>query len=607
MCGIAGFNWEDKDRIRQLADLLSHRGPEQQGYHVSDGISLGHKRLCILDLSEKGTQPIYNEDGSVCIIYNGETYNFAELRKELETLGHRFVSKTDTEVVVHGYEQWGTDVLKKMNGQFALCIFDRRHRRLVLARDRMGIKPLYYHFKDGRFVFGSELKVLLKSDIEKHIDQRSLNHYLLFGYIPSGCSILQDVKQLLPGYYLTFDLDDNRIECCEPFWRLRYDQPLDMSADEMILRLRELLDTSVRRRLISDVPLGAFLSGGIDSSILVSIMHKYVKELRTFSIRFDYADFNESTYAEIVSRKFDTIHHEIAFCAGDVLDLIPKLTYFYDEPFADYSMIPTYLVSKVAREHVTVSLSGTGGDELFGGYSRYTEFGLLKKLNHMPFVLRKAVDLAVAGANGLLKNDKLNKLRCFLGEELDDTSLYLMLLSYMFRDRRESVSRLKEFAEFSRYFRHFDDMTNLMCFDLNEYLPGDLFIKEDRASMAVSLEARVPYLDHELVEFAAALPTTMKIRKGEKKYILKKAYEDVLPKEILERKKQGFGVPLVHYFRNELKDFAYQAIFEFDEYEYYDKSRIRKYWDRHQAKRSDYSRIFWTIIMFNLWYKQWLK
>ncbi|RKY09582.1 MAG: asparagine synthase (glutamine-hydrolyzing) [Planctomycetota bacterium] len=607
MCGIAGFNWEDKDKIRQLADLLSHRGPEQQGYHVADGISLGHKRLCILDLSEKGTQPIYNEDGSVCIVYNGETYNFAELRKELETFGRRFVSKTDTEVVLHGYEQWGTDVLKKMNGQFALCIHDKNQNRLILARDRLGIKPLYYYNKDGRFIFGSELKVLLKSDIEKTIDSRSLNHYMLFGYVPSGCSILQDVKQLPPAHYLVFDLNENRIQCRERFWRLQYDKSSEVADDEMVLRIRELLDTSVRRRLISDVPLGAFLSGGVDSSILVAIMRKYVKELRTFSIKFDYADFNESSWAQIVSQKFDTIHHEIAFNAGDVCDLIPNLVHFYDEPFADYSMIPTYLVSKVARDYVTVSLSGAGGDELFGGYPRYTEFPILKKLNHMPFALKRAADLAIRTTNLLLKNDKLNKLRCFLADPLDDTYLYLMLFSYMFRDTGEQVSRLDEFSEFSRYFCHGDDMTNLMCFDLNEYLPADLFTKEDRASMAVSLETRVPFLDHELVEYAATLPTTAKIRNREKKYILKKAYENDLPKEILQRKKQGFGVPLVHYFRDELKDFAYRTIFEFDEYEYYDKSEIRKYWDRHQAKRSDYSRIFWTIIMFNLWHREWLK
>ncbi|MBE0534891.1 MAG: asparagine synthase (glutamine-hydrolyzing) [Phycisphaerae bacterium] len=607
MCGIVGFNWQDNDSIRQLADLLAHRGPEQQGFHVADGISLGHKRLCILDLSERAAQPIYSEDRSMCIVYNGETFNFQQLRQELEKLGHTFISDTDTEVVLHGYEQWGAEVLKKMNGQFAFCIYDGRRKRLFLGRDRLGIKPLYYCDHAGRFIFGSELKVLLRSGIDTQIDQRSLDHYLLFGYVPNGSSMLRHVRQLLPGHYLEYDLDNRCVASCEPYWQVHYEPRLDSTEDEMILRLRELLDASVRRQLVSDVPLGAFLSGGVDSSILVSIMRKYVTDLRTFSIRFDYEDFNESRYAEMVSRQFNTLHHEIAFAAADVCDLIPKLVHYYDEPFADCSMIPTYLVSKVAREHVTVSLSGTGSDEIFGGYPRYTEYPLLKRLNHLPAALKALLDPAVAGANLFLKNDKLNKLRCFLGARLDDTSLYLMLFSYMFRDKSEQPSQLAAFAEYGRHFHHTDDQTRLMSFDLNEYLPADLLVKEDRASMAVSLEARVPFLDHELVEFAAALPPDMKIRRGQKKYLLKKAYEDVLPREILYRRKQGFGVPLVHYLRKELKDFAYQAIFDFDEYDYYDKSRIRHYWDRHQAKRSDYSRIFWTIIMFNLWYKQWLK
>ncbi len=607
MCGIVGFNWQDSDKVRRLADLLSHRGPEQEGFHVADGVSLGHKRLCILDLSQRAAQPIYNEDRSMCIVYNGETFNFKELRRRLEDLGHRFASDTDTEAVLHGYEQWGADVLGRMNGQFAFCIHDARQKRLFLARDRLGIKPLYYYDNDRRFIFGSELKVLLESGVEKRIDQHALSHYLLFGYVPNSSSILCNAKQVPPGHCLVYDLENCRIESCDSFWQLRYEPRPDVSEAEMIARLRELLDASVRRRLLSDVPLGAFLSGGVDSSILVSIMRKYVDELRTFSIRFDCPDFNESSWAQIVSRRFNTLHHEIAFSAADVLELIPRLVYHYDEPFADFSMIPTYLVSKVAREYVTVSLSGTGGDELFGGYPRYTEFPMLRKLNRLPRPLKAAVDSAVLASNLVLKNDKLNKLRCFLGQTLDDASIYLMLFSYMFRDKTEQVAGLEAFAEYNRHFVHPDYLTSLMSFDLHEYLPADLLVKEDRASMAVSLEARVPFLDHELVEFAAALPSSMKISCGRKKYLLKKACEDVLPPEILNRRKQGFGVPLVHYFRGELKDFAYQAIFDSDDCGCFDKKIIRRYWDRHQQKRSDYSRILWTVIMLNMWYRQWMK
>jgi asparagine synthase (glutamine-hydrolysing) len=606
MCGIVGFNWEDEKKIRSLAALLHHRGPEQEGFHVADGVSLGHKRLCIIDLSLKGRQPIYNEDKTICVSYNGEIFNFEGLKQELEKAGHQFESHTDTEVLVHGYEQWGTGLLEKLNGQFAFCIFDKKKNIFFLARDRLGIKPLYYYCDDRNFIFGSELKVFLRSDIRKEINKNALDYYLIFGNTPFEQSILDGVKKLPAGCYLIYNLKERKLQKYQRYWAVSFDEQTDFSEEELKRQIADRLEESVRMQLISDVPLGAFLSGGVDSSIIVSIMRKYVSELNTFSIRFDRPDYNESQYAKIVSDKFQTIHHEIEFNAESVRDLITELPYYYDEPFGDSSMIPTCLVCRVAKKYVTVSLSGTGGDELFGGYPRYNKFIVLKKLNLLPTAFKYILGRSVEAANLLLKKDGFNKLVTFLGRRQPDYIIYLQLFSYMFRSKDESIEKLAPFDYLRKHFRYDDDITNTMNFDINEYLPDCLLVKEDRASMAVSLEARVPFLDHQLVEFAATIPPGFKIKMGRKKYILKKAFSDVLPREILYRRKQGFGVPLEHYFRDKLRDYTYGEIFDFDAYNYYDKNLLKELWARHQQKISDYSRLFWSIMMFNLWFKKWM-
>ena len=589
-----------------LADLLNHRGPEQEGFHVRDGVSIGHKRLRIIDLSEKGRQPFYNEDGSICVTFNGEIFNFPEIKQSLEKEGHIFTSHTDTEVLVHGYEQWGTGLLERLNGQFAFCIFDKNRKIFFLARDRLGIKPLYYYCDNKKFIFGSELKVFLKGDVEKRINQNAMNYYLLFGNTPFDQSIIEGVKKLPAGCMLVYDLTAKKITQHNKYWTVSFDKQLDCNEEKIEREIVERLDEAVKIQLISDVPVGAFLSGGIDSSILVSIMSKYVKDLNTFSIRFDRPDFNESQYAKIVSDKFKTRHFEISFNAENVKKLITELPYYYDDPFADPSMIPTCLVSQVARQHVTVSLSGTGGDEIFGGYGHYNDYILLKTLNNLPMPIKCFLDYSTALANLIIGNEKLNKLRGFLGKKEDPATLYLRLFSYMFRTKEESSDKLLPFKYLAKYFVYPNDINNAMNHDLNEYLPDGLLVKEDRASMAVTLEARVPFLDHTLVEFAAKIPPSLKIKNGSKKYILKRAFRDILPPEILHRKKQGFGVPLIHYFRNELKDFAYNEIFGFDLLDYYDKKTMKIYWDRHQSKKSDYYRIFWSIMMFNLWFKKWM-
>ena len=606
MCGIVGFNWEDQKQIEFLASLLNHRGPEQDGFHVADGVSIGHKRLRIIDLSEKGKQPIYNEDKTVCVSYNGEIFNFEQIKCELEKAGHRFDSHTDTEVLVHGYEQWGAGLLQKLNGQFAFCIFDKKKNLFFLARDRFGIKPLYYYSKGGRFIFGSELKVFLKSDIKKTISRKAFDYYLLFCNTPSGQSIIEDVHKLLPAHYLIYDLTEKKIKATEPYWSVSFDEQLDYDEDELKRQVLTRIEQSVRMQLISDVPLGAFLSGGVDSSIIVSIMRKYVKELNTFSIRFDRTAYNESHYAKIVSDKFNTIHHEIEFNAANVRDLIEELPYYYDEPFGDPSMVPTCLVCQVARKNVTVSLSGTGGDELFGGYPRYKRFSMAKYVNHLPSVPKYILRQAAAAAHLFFKIEGFHRWMTFFGPAQPDYIVYLQLFNSMFPGTEHGIEKLARFDNYKKHFRYDDDASNAMNCDLYEYLPDDLLVKEDRASMAVTLEARVPLLDHELAEFAAGIPSHFKIRRGETKYILKKSYENILPKEILYRPKQGFGMPLQEYLRDELRDYCYHEIFDFNQFDYYHKSEIEKLWLRHQGGRSDYSRLFWNILMFNLWFKKWM-
>jgi asparagine synthase (glutamine-hydrolysing) len=607
MCGIIGFNWQDENLVKSLASLLEHRGPEQDGFHVRDGISIGHKRLRIIDLSEKGRQPLYNEDRTICITYNGEIFNFPELRQVLERQGHKFESNTDTEVLVHGYEQWGTELLGKINGQFAFCIFDRIKNIFFLARDHFGIKPLYYYCNGHKFIFGSELKVFLKSDIEKRISQKALDYYLLFGNTPSGQSILENVKKVMPGSYIIYDLAEQQIKESRRFWTLAFSPDETLSKGEVKEQIVQRLDRSVKMQMISDVPLGAFLSGGLDSSIIVALMRKYVENLNTFSIKFDVPGYDESQYAKIISDKFQTNHHEIEFNAKSVQDLIYELPYYYDEPFADPSMIPTCLVSRVAKQHVTVSLSGTGGDELFAGYPRYIQFLILKRLNNSSLIAKKLASGSLSVLNFFLRNDKLNKLQTFLGPAQDTWALYLKLFSYMFRSKDEEIKKLAGFSYLKKHFKYDDDIINALNFDINEYLPDCLLVKEDRASMAVTLEVRVPFLDHTFAGFAAKIPTRLKIKGTDKKHILKEAFSDILPNKILHRKKKGFSVPLAHYFRNELKDFATREIFNSQGFDYYDKTFLKNLWQKHQKGSADYSRIFWSIIMFNLWYRKWMS
>ena len=598
MCGICGFNWKGEKKLKAIADLMNHRGPEQEGYYTDANVSIGHKRLSIIDVSKKGKQPMVNETGDVLITFNGEIYDYNVLRKELVGKGHKFTSKTDTEVIIHAYEEYGHKCLERLNGQFAFCIYDKKKGELFLARDRLGIRPLYYYAEKNSFVFASELKCLLESGVvPKEIDKYSLNHYLMFGYSPRNKSIVKSAKKLDPGNYLVYNIEKKKIVTLEPYWKIKFNTIKSYNEKKIIRTIREKLEESVRLRMVADRPVGAFLSGGLDSSLIVALMSKHTKNLETFSIGFTYEEFDESHYAELVAKKFGTKHHQMKFTSKDIQKLLPELIYYYDEPFADPSAIPTLLLAMVAKKYVTVSLSGTGGDELFAGYKRYQHYAMLRNVLKVPFIKE-----FTSFASSIGRTEMLDKVRMVF-EEPKDYMMYPKLFSYF--DKYCLSLDTRVFNDFKKHFSN-NNVNDAFCFDQSEYLPNDLLYKEDIACMAHSLEGRFPFLDHNLVEFANSLPIKAKMRGKTVKYLLKKAAEGILPNEVIYRTKQSFSVPFNHYFRKELKDFAYDIIFNFEGYDYYDKIKVKKCWTAHQKNERDYTHLFLTLIVFNLWYGKWM-
>ena len=615
MCGITGFNWNDNNKIAELTETLKHRGPDDTGTFSDKNISFGQKRLSILDLSDAGHQPMfYSANKGACsakykaeliasskvgIVFNGEIYNFKEIRAELRNKNYLFTSNCDTELVLAAYQEWGVKCVEKFNGMWAFCIYDKEKNTLFLSRDRLGIKPLYYYQSDNKLIFSSELKPFFKAQVPFKIDADSLNHFFIFSCTSNTNSIIEGVKKLQAGENLVYNLSENKIIFREKYWKTNFSEQV-ISEKEASEKLYQLIADSVKKRLLSDVEVGAFLSGGVDSSVIVYFMQKFLPKLKTFSISFDYTDFNESTYAKIIADKFGTEHFEIAFSAKDIKKLIDELPHFYDDPFGDASMIPTFLVSKVAAKHVSVVLSGTGSDEIFAGYGRHKEYLTLKKLTKQPAFFKAFL----VNIYKLKNQDRASKLKQLLFTESDNL-LYIKLLSDLFRGEDAVETDLAKLKNLEKHFAHSHPINDVLSFDQNIYLSEDLLVKEDRATMAHSLEGRVPFLDHRLVEFANSLPVNLKLKQKTGKYILKKTFDKLLPHEILHRKKQGFGVPLKHYFRNELKDYAESIIFDFKGFEYYDKALVRKSWDLHQAGKVDYSSFFWNIIIFNKWYNTW--
>lgn len=561
MCGIFGITHFDRsslDKAREALHTLSHRGPDQWNEYIDENIYLGHRRLSILDLSIQGMQPMYNEDKSILIIVNGEIYNFQELKKEL-SLKHQFKSTSDSEVILHGYKEWGIDILlEKIDGMYAFSIYDKTKKKLFLARDRVGIKPLYYSTIGDQITFASELKAIqhFYNSHSLKIDYTALYDFLTYRYIPAPKTMYHNVYKLEPGHYLEIRLDDNSIKDVQ-YWKLEINSCND-SIEEACVKIYELVKKSVDEQMMSDVPVGFFLSGGIDSSTVVTMASKIKSNISTFSIGFTDKNYDETHFADIIAEKLKTNHHKKILAEDLTKKLLPEIRSWYDEPFADFSCFPTFLVSEYAKEIVTVVLTGDGGDEVFGGYTWYKRFSEKSKFRYPSLSFLRLFLKPFSNQNNILSKISRKIENPFL---LDDLELYTKLMSGSiqsekidYRDKWDIPKDYDDYWYFRKYYREeLDILTRLQYLDFHTFLPDDILTKVDRVSMAVSLECRVPLLSKEIVEYLFSLPSEIRFYNNELKGAMKKAFQDEIPKDILHREKKGFSIPL-QTWREELME-----------------------------------------------------
>jgi asparagine synthase (glutamine-hydrolysing) len=622
MCGICGkinFNSKpiDEGLIRLMSGVLSHRGPNDEGAYIDGNIGLGHRRLSIIDLSEAARQPMHNEDKSIWIVFNGEIYNFRELRKDLEARGHRFISKSDTEVIIHLYEERGIDCVKDLRGMFAFAVWDKNRQRLFLARDRAGKKPLHYALRSDSLIFASEIKSILKDPtVSLQVDRNALDLYLAYQYVPAARTIFSGIRKLPPAHILVCEGGRTRIE---PYWRLLYGNKIKMGEAECAKRLMDLLTEATQMRLISDVPLGAFLSGGIDSSAVVAIMSRLsAQPVKTFSIGFNEQSFNELKFSRIIAKLFHTDHHEY-MVKPDLIDILPKLIWHFNEPFGDPSAIPTYYLSKMARNEVTVALSGDGGDESFGGYQRYAANRLFNLYCLIPHNLRRIIALALRVLpESTRKKDFVKRLKRFTAAtdfsrelryaylvSLFDSGLRDRLYTQDFKTRLNGMEAGDYICDAYSHADTGDFLDSTLHVDVLTYLPNDLLVKVDIASMANSLEVRSPFLDHKLMEFAASIPSNLKLKGMTCKYILKEALAKVIPPKILQRQKCGFGVPIGSWLRGELKDYACEILLSNTclRRGYFRDTALKGMLDEHISGRIDHGHRLFSLINLELWHR----
>lgn len=622
MCGFVGIFDSNERRpvdtalLRRMNDAIAHRGPDGDGEYVAPGIGLGHRRLAIIDVGG-GQQPLFNEDGTVVVVFNGEIYNFADIKKELEARGHLFRTHCDTEVIVHGWEEWGADCVRRFRGMFAFALWDQTQQTLFLARDRLGKKPLHYaRLANGQVIFGSELKALVQHPaLSRALDPAAIEEYFAYGYVPDPRSIYRDVAKLAPAHHLVWRRGGS--PKISRYWELEFGQRADSprtegeAQDALVDHLRE----AVRLRLISEVPLGAFLSGGVDSSAVVALMAGLTEgPVGTYSIGFGDRAFDESAYARQLAERYATDHHTRQV-DPDSFDLVERLSAIYDEPFGDSSAMPTYRVCGLAREHVTVALSGDGGDEVFAGYRRYL---WQKREQQARALLPAGLRRALFGTLGALY-PKLDWAPQFLRAKttfqelaLDGVEGYFIAVSVandamrgrLFSDRLRSELNGHRAIDVLRGHMAAANtdcpVSQVQYADIMTYLPGDILTKVDRASMAHSLEVRVPFLDHVFVEWAATLPAAMKIRGQERKHVLKRAMEPYVPAELLYRPKQGFSIPLASWFRGPLAE-RLRAVGDSEllgDTGNFDRAAIRGLIADHQSGARDHSAVLWVLLMF---------
>lgn len=609
MCGIAGLagGWSDpREHVARMLGLLRHRGPDDEGAVSIPGGAFGVRRLAIIDLA-RGHQPMANEDGSVWAVQNGELYNFRELRDELVRQGHRFSTESDTEIIPHLYEEHGPTFAKKLRGMFAIAVHDRRRGSLVLTRDRVGKKPLYYAYDGTRIAFASEIQPLLALGVDRAPDDEAVSEYLALGYIGAPRSGFKAIRKVRPAHVLTFGgghVDE------APYWRLAFAPKLAVTEDEALDLVRSKLDEAVRLRRISDVPLGVFLSGGLDSSTVVAFMAAQGGLVRTYSIGFGDKAFDELAYSRVVAERFGTDHHEhvVEPDAGDVL---PELVTHFGEPFADASAVPTYYVARMARRDVTVALNGDGGDEVFGGYERYRGALLAARLDALPRPLRVGISLAAGRVPRHWLPRRIGRLRQFaLTLGMPAPLRYRRWVGLFPPGSPIRGPRLAADAGPAQYFAEAledaadaDPLDELLAIDMRGYLPGDLLVKMDIATMASSLEARSPFLDHELVELVARLPANLKIRGGHSKYLLRRLMKGVLPDETLQRPKMGFGLPVGSWIRGAMREQAHEAVAALQRRGYIDPLEGIRLLNEHESRRADHGLALWSLVALDLWFR----
>lgn len=620
MCGITGkvnYNYSkgvNPEEIKEMADSLFHRGPDDEGYYIKNNIGLGFRRLSIIDL-HSGHQPLSNENESIWIVFNGEIYNYQELQQNLIKQGHIFKTQTDTETIIHLYEQYGTECLKYLQGMFAFAIWDSNKQQLFCARDRFGIKPFYYYADDEKFIFGSEIKAIMKSkEVNKTLSSDALDSYFAFGYITSDISIYENIKKLQPAHFLLLSLKKSANIKINRYWEINFEPDYSKTESQWMAEIEESFSETVKHHMISDVPLGAFLSGGIDSSSVVAMMAKNSNlPIKTFSIGFHEQEFSELKYAREVANKYGCEHHE-QIVEPESISLLPKLVHAYDEPFADASAIPTYYVSKLARQYVTVALSGDGGDELFAGYQGYSKF---KSINTFPlsFNNSKINKLIWGSIHKLIPQSTRGKGLMYLLSQHKQYA-YAYQANWTPQERIKLLQNSNEnivmkYAELYKrkimeQNNQHDFITNLQYVDLQTYMVDNILTKVDRASMMNSLEVRVPFLDHNFAELSFKIPWDLKFKGNNKKYILKKSMGKYLPENILNHPKQGFGVPLASWFKNDLREYVNDTLLSTNPLfaNYLDKNYVRKIVENDRKGKRDFNFKIWSLIFFEEWLKQ---
>lgn len=627
MCGIAGvFHVDgqpaDPEIVEKMTRLIAHRGPDGQAEWVRGAVGLGHRRLSIVDLSERGKQPMSNEDGSVWITFNGEIYNHQGLRSDLLTKGHLFTSQTDTESIVHGYEEYGEGVIQYLNGMFAFAIWDGRKQELFLVRDRLGIKPLFYGLFGDTFLFGSEIKAILAHPAcQRELDTTALDLYLSLNYTPAPMTMIRGIRQLEPGQWMRVKANSRELEIVT-YWDVDYSQKTDLTFEEAVEQFDSLLHAAVERRLMSDVPLGAFLSGGLDSSAVVACMKNTATgAVKTFSMGFGEASYNEAPYAREVAAHLNTQHFERTV-TPDLAAILPKIVWHGEDPLADSSMIPVYYLSQMTREHVTVALAGDGADEILAGYPTYvaTRWARLTEFIPRPVIetaVQPLIDLLPVSDAKVSRREKLQRFTNGIGYGWQDAHAVWRQIHSESQKRQILTNGIlngstRLFDTYRRYYERCqseDMLDKLLYVDTRFYLPNDMLAKVDRMSMAHGLEARVPFLDYTLVEFAASLPADYKLRRGVGKYILRKSMEKRLPKNTLTRPKAGFNIPVAKWLREELRDLLIDtlSVKNLTEVDIWQPSNIQKMIQEHMQRKRDNGYQLWGLLTFMLWWKQFME